>query len=483
MDNALGQWLRQKREDRGWTKAEMARRLIQAANKAGDAAVPEPVGMQRNLHRWEREGGVSERYKIYYCQVFGLHPSQFGPRPSEDLTSLASPAPLTATSSADAPAALVPSQRAGLSDAISPHLPTFATFAYGGIEQPRSGRSTVQREVLMAAHEGSDHAEEYEQHGIGEATAEQLRADIIRLSQLSDTGAPLPAFLDMRRVRDRVYRLLDRRLWPSEQTDLHFLLGCLNGLMGITANRLGYPDAAEELIRAGSASAAAIGHRPLQAQLRQQLSSVLYLRGRVSESDELAVTGLEYLSQGPEAAHLYLNHARAVATLGDAVAARQAVSQAHEARAHDYSDELLDIGGEFAVSLATHHALAGAALAEADGAESDAAAELERSVSLYEQGPGPGEQHWFGGKPLAGIDLAVIRLRAGALDAAATALEPALSLPAEQRIADLTGRFALVRKELAMPIFRGSPHARSLGDQIEEFDREAVTAGLHSLTR
>jgi hypothetical protein len=77
----------------------------------------------------------------------------------------------------------------------------------------------------------------------------------------------------------------------------------------------------------------------------------------------------------------------------------------------------------------------------------------------------------------------VIRLRAGALDAAATALEPALSLPAEQRIADLTGRFALVRKELAMPIFRGSPHARSLGDQIEEFDREAVTAGLHSLTR
>ena len=40
----------------------------------------------------------------------------------------------------------------------------------------------------MAAHEGSDHAEEYEQHGIGEATFEQLRADVMRLSRLSDTG-------------------------------------------------------------------------------------------------------------------------------------------------------------------------------------------------------------------------------------------------------------------------------------------------------
>ncbi len=482
MDSKLGAWLRQQREDRGWTKAEMARRLTQAAREADDTAIPELIGMQHNIHRWEREGGVSERYKLYYCRALGIHPSQFGPHADGDPADAALPGPSAIATSADAPAVLVPAQRPVFPDLADPYLPTSAAVAYRGIQQPILGRFTVEREVLMAAHEGSDHAEEYEQHGIGEATAEQLRADVIRLSRLSDTGSPFPAFLDMRRIRDRVYRLLDRRLWPREQTDLHFLLGCLNGLMGITANRLGYPDAAEELIRAGSAAAAAIDHRPLQAQLRQQLSSVLYLRGRISESDELAVTGLEYLSQGPEAAHLYLNHARAAATLGDTDAARQAVSRAHEAREHDYSDELLDIGGEFAVSLATHHALAGAALAETEGGEHDAAAELERSVSLYSQGPGPGEQHWFGGKPLAGIDLAVVRLRSGALDAAATALEPALTLPAEQRIADLTGRLALVRRELAAPVFRGSPQARDLGDQIEDFGREAVTAGLHSLT-
>ena len=147
--------------------------------------------------------------------------------------------------------------------------------------------------------------------------------------------------------------------------------------------------------------------------------------------------------------------------------ARQAVAQAHEARGRDDSDDLLDIGGEFAVSIATHHALAGAALAAIEGAEGDAATELERSTSLYDQGPGPGEQHWFGGRPLAGADLAIVRLRSGALDGARAELEPAFDLPPEQRIADLTTRLAQVRSELAAPVFRGSPQARDLGDQIE----------------
>ena len=103
-------------------------------------------------------------------------------------------------------------------------------------------------------------------------------------------------------------------------------------------------------------------------------------------------------------------------------------------------------------------------------------------VGLYDEGPRPGEDHWFAGKPLAGIDLAVVRLRAGALDAAAGALEPALSLPTAQRISDVTIRLAVVRDELAAPVFRGSPQARDMGAQIEDFGHEAVAAGLHSLS-
>jgi tetratricopeptide (TPR) repeat protein len=344
------------------------------------------------------------------------------------------------------------------------------------------GDSTVEREVLMAAHEGSDHAEQAEEHGIGEATFEQLRADVVRLAHLAGAGAPFAVFLDMRRVRDRIYRLLDRRLWPREQTDLYFLLGCLNGLMASPANQLGYPDAAEELNRAGFAYANAIDHRPLMAFLRGELSVYAYYRGRFEESRDLALSGLRYLSSGRTGAGLHIYHARAAGRLGDADAARQAVRDAHEARDRDYSDELLEMGGIYLISVATHHGQAGSALTVTPDGEREAAEELERAVGLYDEGPRPGEDHWFGGKPLAGIDLAVVRLRSGALDAAAAALEPALSLPTEQRISDMTIRLAAVRDELSAPIFQGSPQSRDLGARIEEFDREAVTAGLRSLS-
>ena len=36
-------------------------------------------GMCHNIHRWERDGGVSERYKLHYCRALGIHPGQFGP--------------------------------------------------------------------------------------------------------------------------------------------------------------------------------------------------------------------------------------------------------------------------------------------------------------------------------------------------------------------------------------------------------------------
>jgi len=145
------------------------------------------------------------------------------------------------------------------------------------------------------------------------------------------------------------------------------------------------------------------------------------------------------------------------------------------------SRDLAASGCEFAMSLATHHGFADTALVEIEGGDSEAAEELERAISLYDAGPGPGEDHWFGGKALAGIYLAAVRLRSGALDAAVSVLEPVLTLPPTQRITALTTRLTMVRTELAAPIFRGSPQARSLDERIEEFGRESIIVGLHSL--
>lgn len=82
---------------------------------------------------------------------------------------------------------------------------------------------------------------------------------------------------------------------------------------------------------------------------------------------------------------------------------------------------------------------------------------------------------------LTRINLAVARLRAGALDEAAIDAEAVLALPTGKRIATLPQRFDRVRAELAHPIYRGSAQAQELDERIEEFCRETVVADLHSL--
>src|ERR1700691_384631 len=174
MAGELATWLRGQRETRGWARPEMARQLIRAAKLAGDTSVPCMDSMCHNLYRWERGAdSPSERYRLYYCRALGIPPDGFGNAPSRELSE--------ASQAGQAP--------------LSP-----AAIAYRGTEGSGMSPFHVEHEVLMAGHEGSDHAEEYEQHAIGEATSEQLRADVIRLSRLCDTGSPLASFMDMRRV-------------------------------------------------------------------------------------------------------------------------------------------------------------------------------------------------------------------------------------------------------------------------------------------
>jgi hypothetical protein len=334
--------------------------------------------------------------------------------------------------------------------------------------------------VTMAAHEGSEHAEEAERRDIGEATLEQLRADVVRLSHEHMTADPFPTFLEMRRVRRRIYAALDRHLWPGDQTDLFFLLGVLNGLMAAAANGLGNPRAAEELVRAGWAYAVALGHHPLMGQLRLELANIAYW-DRPRHSRDLARSGLEYLSQGPNAAQLHLRYGRATARLGEADSARRSIAAAHAARARDHHDDVLEIGGEFGLSRATQHFYAGSILLEIPRAEREAIAELERAVSLYAAGPEPGEHHYYGYVACANIDLASGLLRDGQLDAAASALEPVLSLPSDKRIEALLRRLGRVRADLMAETYQGQALAADLDERIETFCHETAVGDLGAL--
>jgi transcriptional regulator with XRE-family HTH domain/tetratricopeptide (TPR) repeat protein len=363
----------------------------------------------------------------------------------------------------------------GTASPASPHV------AYRWFQESVLGGSWVGREVEMAAHDGSEHAEQAEQRDIGEATLEQLRSDVIRLSHDYMTGEPFHLFQEMRRVRNRMYAALDRRLWPRDETDLYLLLGCLNCLMAAAADDLGYPHASEELIRAGWAYAVAIDHGPLMANLRADLAHVAYWRNRPRQSRDLAESGLRYLAGGPTAAELHLKYGRAAALMGDTDVARRAISQAWDARELPNQDDLLQLGGEFGLSRASQQYLAGSILLEISAAERDAIAELERATELYAAGPAAGEDYGFEMQMRAHIDLALARLRVGELDAAKPALRPVLALPPGKRIDPLPQRLEKVRAELASSRYHGSPQASELAEEIESFSRDTIVGALAAL--
>ena len=352
---------------------------------------------------------------------------------------------------------------------------------YRWMQEPDLGGSWIEREVRMGAHEGSDHAEQAERRDIGETTLEQLRADVVQLSRDYMTGEPFTLFLEMRRVRSRMYAALDRRLWPRDQSELYFLLGCLNSLMASAANALGYPQSAEELVRAGWAYASVIDHHPLMAYLRLDLANIAHWANRPRQCRDLAQSGLRYVADGPTAAMLHLKHGRASARLGDAEAARRALADAEEIGEHEWRDDLVEIGGDFDLSRASGHYLAGSALMEIPGAEDSAAAELESATSLYAAGPRPGEVYGYTMEALARIELATARLRARQLDGAVVAMAPVLALPSAKRIASLSQRLGRVRAELARPHYHGSAQASELDEQVEEFGRDTIVGALHDL--
>src|SRR6266581_5840719 len=238
MSSELAAWLRRQREDRGWTRTELARQLIRAARARGDTSMPGAGNISHNIYRWERGAVIpAERYKLLYCGAFGIPFSQFG-------------------------TALPP----GMVD-TGPAVP--AGSAYRELLSSDPAPSAIRREVLMAAHEGSERAERAEQRGIGEATLEQFRADVTQLAVAYLTGETFGLFTEMRRVRNRIAETLGRRQWPRDATELYLLAGCLSALMAAAAVNLGYPQAAGELTRAGWAYATIIDHRPPMARPRR----------------------------------------------------------------------------------------------------------------------------------------------------------------------------------------------------------------------
>jgi transcriptional regulator with XRE-family HTH domain len=79
MSSELSVWVRGQRQARGWSRAEMARRLIAASREAGDDQASSPENLCHSIYRWERGfSGISGSHRLLICRAFGISPARFG---------------------------------------------------------------------------------------------------------------------------------------------------------------------------------------------------------------------------------------------------------------------------------------------------------------------------------------------------------------------------------------------------------------------
>jgi tetratricopeptide (TPR) repeat protein len=331
--------------------------------------------------------------------------------------------------------------------------------------------------ILAAAHESSTHAEWAEGSNVGEATLEQLDADVRRIATGYVHVPPLPMFAEMLRVRNRIYWLLAGRQKPAATAHLHLLAGVLCGLLANASTDLGYWDAAAEQARAAWAYGDIIGHSGLRAWTRGMQALIEYWSGRPQHAVRLAQSARRYADSGTARVRLHSIEARAWSLLGDAREASRCMGAAAEARESQAGGDFLhdEVGGVFGFADTKNYCYVGAAfihLGQADAALNAA----RRAVELY--AAGAVAERSYGAESLARVDMAVAYLLKQRLDGAAESLAPVLAIPVGLRIAQLGDRLADVRGRLAGAEFSGAREARDLRDRIDTFSAETIVQEL-----
>ena len=325
------------------------------------------------------------------------------------------------------------------------------------------GSLSLEEQVSMAAHESaqfSDHPS-----NVGPAALDQLRTDATRLARSFANGPRLDVFARARWLRDRAFALLDSRQRVSESRELYLLAGATCGMLAEITQDLGFNDAGMVHTRTGLLCAQQSGHNGLLAWIRAQQSMIAYYDGRFSHAAEFARRGQELAPTGTISVRLPALEARAAARLGNAEAARSALTRVGPAREQVTPNELDELGGiaSFPVPKQHHY---GAESYLNIGDRQAVAAEADACLTGYQNGPA--DERAYDNMASTRINFAQA-LVADDLEAARQAVQPAFDIAPELRTSSVRQRFQQLHGRLCTPAVWNAPVAVELRDQIEHF--------------
>jgi tetratricopeptide (TPR) repeat protein len=300
---------------------------------------------------------------------------------------------------------------------------------------------------------------------IGEDTIQQIEQATVYLAE-SHTQAPARKLLSqVMPLHRRIRSLLGGSLRLSQQRELYRIESLLLSHACLLLGDLNDNALAERYGMAGLAFARESGSD--QAFAMTVLAKTFRWQKRLTESMDMARRGFACSTDSPIRVQLASQEANAAALLGDAGRAREALARAERAAESVRSDSGLSAWSfpitrqaVFAQSVATQ-------LGDADA--------MLRAASVADAA-------WSAGAPKVWANWAQIRVGAGiahllngSLDGAVAEAEPVLALPPGMRVATVTAYTERLRRRLEHPRYNGAPGVRELGEQLAQFNAEALS--------
>ncbi len=470
MSQELGAWLRAQRRARSWDAPQMARQLARAAGDRRDT-LPSKECLLVYIRRWERgEVSVSERYQFLYCTAFGIELTDFGPdQPAGQPQPPPGgpPYPPGPPAAADRAPAAVATRSGDPSPAAS--LSRRYRDGEGSRGQPAD---PAEQMILAAAEESHDFGEWADTSNIGDATLEHYAAQVKRLARDYVHAAPLPLFIEAKRLRDRVFTKLQGHQQPDQTRDLYLVAARACGLLAWMSGDLSFYGAGETHAATAWVCAEQANHDGARAWVRTTQAKLAYWDGRFVESAQLAEDGLRYRCADSGRAMLALFRARALARLGRSSDAAAALAVAQTELEQAGPDE---IGGLWSVDEARYHSLAGNAHMWRHDPD-QVIAEGEQAIALFEATNS--RERNYGAEAHTWLDQAQAHLQLQDLDGADAALRPVLALQPEMQYEPITQHLRQVERAISQPVFADAPKARELQEEIETSCRESIVNDL-----
>ncbi|MBF6229283.1 hypothetical protein IU470_29860 [Nocardia abscessus] len=328
-------------------------------------------------------------------------------------------------------------------------------------------REDIEEMTTMAAAESAAFGEFAEQSNVGPHTLEQFHADLQRIVNVYPNRPVYPAFVELRSLRDRVFRKLEGRQPPKLTRDLYLVAGTVCAVLANASFDLGSIDAAQTQARAAFLCGELAQHNGLRGWVRGLQALIAYWDDRFTDAVNFAEQGWQFAPEaGTARVRLASVEARARARMRDASGTEEALARANWAREHVQGED--QPGGMMAFPIGKQAYSAANAHLWLGGDRNYAIAETlaDESLQLYLEDPP--EQRRLGEMSLARLDLAVARLLQRDLDGAAEQIEAVLETGGQRRVESVGRRLRQISTALERPHFQTSALAVGLRDRIKD---------------